>query len=430
MTATATVPATAPDAPAILPTVTMHAAVARDDLARALAIACKIAPRRARLPILGMVHVETVAPDAATGRPSGIRISATDLQTAYDQIIPAASGWSGAATIPAHDLAALVKSAPRGATVDLTARKLGAAYMVDVIAGGPAASFVGADPIEYPTGAHTMDGALFVGSIGAQNLRAAFGRVTYAAATDQYRDILRAVAITINGYDAELACADNYRLAITNASMIESDAPVRAAHADRLQITPSAVACDLVAGAIGARGTGRVAIWRHGPRDLVAFVLDNGVRIIARAATGPFPRYDQIIPADADADLVAVANAGALVAALKAAGPVARATGGSVIVTLSRDGIAIGAGTNGANGAATGASFAMTVPATVSGPDADDGMRIGFNAAYLADAVAQIAPDDTAIIRTAGPNTPARVTAGRAPYPGPLGVIMPIRLAR
>lgn len=426
MTAIATATATATVPEPILPDVTFHAAIDRDTLASALAVAVKSTNRKSRLPILGMVHLETVGPDAATGRPAGIRVSATDLETATDQVIPAASGWDGAAVIPAAELLAFVKAAPRGAIVDLTARNLAGRYMVDAYAGGPTATFVGLDPLEYPTGAHTMDGAAYVATVRAQDLRIAFGRTLYAAAGYGARPVLCAVSMTFNGYDAEVATADNYRLAVTNVGATMSDAPVAAAFADRLQILPYAKGADLVASAIGARGTGTVTISHDARKCVVAFAIDNGPRIIVRAADGRFPRYDQVIPADMPDDVVATVNVGALRAALRAALPVAKGSGGSVVIAFDTDGLGIGAGAGkGANGAATGASYDATVPATVTGPD---GMRAAFSCTYLVDALSPMADSDTAVIRTNSPLHPARIRDARDPFPGPLAVVMPIRM--
>jgi DNA polymerase-3 subunit beta len=89
----------------------MKATVNQPDLVKAVSAVLGVADKRQRgisaLPILSHVLLE------ANGD-GGIRVSATDLEVSYKGFCPARIETSGAITVPARELAALVKDMPKG----------------------------------------------------------------------------------------------------------------------------------------------------------------------------------------------------------------------------------------------------------------------------------------------------------------------------
>ena len=84
----------------------MKCSISQPDFAKAISAVLGVVDKRGTMPILSNVLLK------ANGD-GGIHVSATDLEVSYKGFCPASIEAPGAITVPAHQLASLVKDMPR-----------------------------------------------------------------------------------------------------------------------------------------------------------------------------------------------------------------------------------------------------------------------------------------------------------------------------
>lgn len=186
----------------------MKATVNQPDLVKAVSAVLGVADKRQRgmsaLPILSHVLLE------ANGD-GGIRVSATDLEVSYKGFCPARIETPGAITVPARELAALVKDMPKG---DLEIEAAGN-YRLMISQGEARYRLHGLDPEQFPPIKDAEAGTGFV-EIPSAILHEMIERVMFSIAKNDLQSHLSAVRWeNIEGQALRLISSDGHRLAVT-----------------------------------------------------------------------------------------------------------------------------------------------------------------------------------------------------------------------
>jgi len=185
----------------------MKATVNQPDLVKAVSAVLGVADKRQRgmsaLPILSHVLLE------ANGD-GGIRVSATDLEVSYQGFCPARIETPGAVTVPARELAALVKDMPKG---DLEIEATGN-HRLMIVQGEAEYRLYGLPPDQFPPIKDAEAGTGFV-EIPSAILHEMIERVMFSIAKDDQQNHLSCVRWeNIEGQALWLIATDGHRLTI------------------------------------------------------------------------------------------------------------------------------------------------------------------------------------------------------------------------
>jgi len=315
--------------------------------AAALGIVGRAAASRSSLPVLGNVLID------ADGEV--VRYTATDLEVALTVEAPAKVEQPGRVTLPAKTLTDLVNSLPgESLTMALTAKT----QTTTMTCGRVKSSIKGIAAEEFPT-IQRIDRSK-ASAIDAQALKAMLGAVTFAAAKDDTRPILRGVYLRIGDGRIKLAASDGFRVA---EIVRDCDGPTVAA------VLPLRAAEILRAIIDGAE-----EVLAQIEPERATFKAGD-VELVAQLVAGEFPRYEAIIPKSHTTRAAIATRDG--VKACKTVDVIARDASHTM-----RMEIGVTAVTLGAVAAETG-DGASEIDATVAGP----GLTVGVNATYMAAAL-------------------------------------------
>jgi DNA polymerase-3 subunit beta len=376
----------------------MRATFDRETLLAALTPAASAVAKRSHLPVLAGV--------LATPNNGRVTFTGTNLETAVSVTCDAETHGNGVAVvIPAAELLAFVKSAPKRAAVAIDSAE-GDNPAVTVSAGLASRTLRGIDADEFPTGVTAPTGTGETFTLRGQDLRAAIDATAFAVGDDT-RPILSGIAFRPVPAGLEMCAADNYRLSFQTiaAAGPETDtaetvipAACTAILARTIGKHPGAVEMT------GYRVPGRVS-W-----NAVRVTFGDAV-VTVRTIDGQFPNWRQIVPPVSAETFTARIDADTLTAAL--------ATFGRDVTTVRVSfGDAVRITSHGADNPAE-----TVIPADRVAFDGEE-MRIGFNRRYLADFRKLASGDAYVTVRGNSPLSPIVMTAGPATY-----VVMPMRIA-
>jgi DNA polymerase-3 subunit beta len=322
-------------------------------LVEALARACRAAPARPAVRVLGGVRLE-----AAAGR---LTLTANDLELAVTTSLDVRVVEDGVAVAPARTLLAIVQSLD-GEVAELAAE----GGMLEVRCGDSCfrLNLLAADDFPLPK---PLDGATRL-ELDAVLLVATVGRVLRVASTDLSRPVYTGVRITAAGNDLTLTATDGYRLATAKAQL---PAPV-----DELDVLVPARALSEVV-RLSADG-GHVTV--EVVPNLIRFAV-AGCEVVARTLDGRPQDHERILAAAFDHRL-GVPRASLLRAVDRASLLADR--GSAVELSFGGDHVRVRART------AELGEADERVPVAAGGPT----MRIGFNARYLRDGLDLVRGDE------------------------------------
>jgi DNA polymerase-3 subunit beta len=225
---------------------------------RALRLVGRAVPARPKLPVLQHVLLE--------GAPGRLTLTATDLDLAIVTGVDAAVGAPGPE----------LPSEPLRLALDPAGRR------VRATCGAFAASFAAADPGQFPT-PPSAEGAVAT-DVDAPRLRAAIGRVAFAAARDEQRPVLAAVLLDFGPEGLTLAAADGFRLARVR---------LPGASAEPRQLLVPARAVAELGRLLGDAGTARIVVPRENRG--VQFLV-GATTLSSRLVEGRFPDVERVVP--------------------------------------------------------------------------------------------------------------------------------------
>ena len=372
----------------------------KDALAKALQTTVRLAPSTSATTLPSLAHVLLEAD-------SMLRLHSTDLKTAITLAIPATVHKPGTMSLPAKLLTDFVGSLPAG-DVTLTALDH---HTAAIASARYTAKIRGLDPTEFPQPtAHTDQPAA---AIPAALLRAMINRTAFAASTDAARGPLQGVQITFTGTALQLVASDAYRLSLDTARI------AAAGTASFEALVPAKALTDL------ARclpdDDSPVAVSINANRSQILF--SNGdLRFLATLLSDPYVAYQRIIPKTWSTR--AYFDVAELLRAVRITGIFAKDSSRSMrlVVTPPDSPDATGTIHLSAEAQDIGDDTAA-IDATIEGP----ATQIGFNQAYLAEALASLTTTKAAIDLTV-PTAPALLR----PIDGPdyQHIIMPVTLQR
>jgi len=225
------------------------------------------------LPVLGNVLIR-----AAT-ESSAVEITSTNLDQYLTIKVPAKVEKSGAITLPAKRLAAIVSAAPTE-TIAFSGEDRNT---MGIKSGGSQFKIMGLSADEFPQIDCSGDAAL---EMPAEQLRGALGLTAFAASTDDTRYILNGVhfAATLQGV-SEWVGTDGRRMALhgdpVNGGGVTHGVIPSAAVAALKRILPQ---------------DGKVAISSEPGRIVFA---TNGSTLVTKLIEGNYPNYRQVLPGKA-----------------------------------------------------------------------------------------------------------------------------------
>lgn len=355
-----------------------------ENLREALDVASKASStKHPYLPVVQNVLLDA-SPDG------GLKVSGTDLRTRAWHTVSARVDVAGMVTLPPRALSDFLDACTDGEALTITVSDTHRAHLV---CGRAQIKLAGLDPEGFPT---CPDFALpaFDTTMAAPILAQVIGSTAFAAAPDESRPVLAGVNIVATGGRLTLAAVDGYRLAIRSTEIDEQ------------------AECSLIVLAGPLAVAGRALVKASSVRLVVdanasMLLLDSEAGCWAiQLIDGQFPDFERIIPRETTAR-VTVQRA-TLVSALRMIrGIVTTVTENNKTVsttiaklTISEGALAVRAGSTGDDQEAD-----VEMDAVLDG----EPMTIGFNGAYLRQAVEAI-EGDSVLLTLAGPDRAAVIT--------------------
>jgi DNA polymerase-3 subunit beta len=358
----------------------------RPALAAAIEMAAKVAPNASGAPILLCTKL------TLTGNELKIEAQDTDLQLTTS--VEVTGKGDGSVAVPARPFADVLKGCSAD-TVECSVVR----GRLRIASGGFAGDMLTQPEDEFPA-PRAVEGES--ASYAAADFAATLRRVAIAASSDDSRPILTGVQLAVHDKGIELAATDSYRLA---ADVLEGQSVPDG------MILPTK-ALGEVAAAIGSKKPEVVEV-RFGEHAVEATVGD--ARFVIRKIEGEFPKWQSLWP-ESTPTIVSVPRS-ALAAAVSRVRQFARGEEQTPVrLVFGPESVTVMGG-----GQALGDAH-EPIPCTVVG----DTLDIGFNAAFLLDALRSVEADDVELGMTDGLK-PA--TIGDSKHETYRHLLMPVKLA-
>jgi DNA polymerase-3 subunit beta len=372
----------------------MNLTIERTALLTALNHVQGVVERRNTIPILSNVQL-----DAASG---GLSLTATDLDIAVVEKIPAKVAKPGATTVPAHTLYDIVRKLPDGAEVELSYS--GADQRLMLRSGRSTFALSCLPKEDFPV---MVAGDLPHGfAVAAEELRRLVDKTRFAISTEETRYYLNGIylhAATSGGVAVLRAVAtDGHRLARVETPLPQGAAGMPGVIVPRKTVTELRKLVDTTSASV------QISL----SDTKIRFAFDD-VILVSKLIDGTFPDYERVIPANNEKTLEV--NAKAFEAAVDRVATISTEKSRAVKLSLDRDRLVL---------SATSPDQGSASEEIVAGYGAG-ALEIGFNARYLLDITQQI-EGDTATFKL---NDAASPTVVRdANDEGALYVLMPMRV--
>ncbi len=362
----------------------------QENLARGLQVVSRAVSSRSTLPVLSNVLLRT--------ENAGLKLTATNLEIGITYWVPGKIDTDGSVTIPARLMTEVVNQLPGGERVDLELE----GTTVRLRCGRHQANLRGIDAEEFPVIPAAGDRPTT--RISQRVLRRALSEVVFAAASDEARPILTGVLTRFAGDRLTLAAADNYRIAVKTALILD-------AVEETSIVVPARSYAELVR--LLTDSDEPVNIVLAPAKNQIMFHVE-GVDLVSRLIDGQFPNYQQVLPTSSSTR--AVVDREELLKAVRLSALIASSAAN--VVKLRIDGS--DAGTLNIAAAADVGDTQGDVEASIEG----DAVTVAFNARYLQEALQNI-PVEQLTMEFTGPLSPGVLKpVGEDDY---VHVIMPVR---
>lgn len=250
----------------------MKLTIERAELLRSLNHVQSVVERRNTIPILSNVLIEAHGTE--------LRLTATDMDIAIVEAVPASIGTEGSTTAPAHTLYDIVRKLPDGAQVELGKEE----DRLELRSGRSRFTLQTLPTEDFPM----MTGGELPHSFGldAQLLRGIVDRTRFAISTEETRYYLNGIYLHAAGDIMRAVATDGHRLA-----------KVEAAIPDGAQGMPGVIVPRKTVGELRklvdeADGAVEVAL----SDTKIRFAFDK-VELTSKLIDGTFPDYERVIPA-------------------------------------------------------------------------------------------------------------------------------------
>ncbi len=253
----------------------------RASLLKALAHVQSVVEKRNTIPILANVKIEA--------RDVRLTLTATDMEIAVVEEVPATSLTDGACTAPAATLYEIVRKLPEGAEVQL--EHAGGDAPLALRAGRYATSLVVLPTDDFPS--MTAGSLPYRFALNAQHLRGLIDRTRFAISTEETRYYLNGIflhATESEGVKVLRAVAtDGHRLARVEEPLPEGAGGMPGVIVPRKTVAELRKLLDEVSGDVDIALSDTRIQFRAGAVTLTSKLID-----------GTFPEYERVIPRDND----------------------------------------------------------------------------------------------------------------------------------
>lgn len=330
----------------------MNVKMKRAELVRELGVMDKIVSRKPTLPVLGGVLM--------SAEPTGVVLSATDLEVAVKSSCVGAIAERGSAVLPARRLLDIARSLS-GDEIQISTT--GSA--VTVTADGFRANLQTHNVDDFPR-VPDSDGAAQTSPLQRFVLSAMIKRIRYAITEDDKRFYMAGALLEVHADSLRLVATDAKRLAVVDAPRAESGAAAEAILLPRKSLDALTVMLD------DADDDAAVAMSLSG--NHIFFAIGDRL-LVSRTADGKFPQYQRIIPKPHDVRVVFARQA--MLDACRRASMVAETERRAVHVALTKDLASV------TSASAEVGDSAETVVVAYDGSNQDMTLNVGFVMDFL-----------------------------------------------
>ncbi len=365
----------------------MKLSVTRDSLHTGMGAVSATIPTKTTLPVLSNILLE-----AKDGK---LTLSGTDLDISVSVSIDAEIEVEGSVTVPAKKFAEIARELP-AAPVHIQADGV----EIRIESGKSRFKLFGLPTEEFPSFPEVDSGEAW--TMQATDLHELISKTSFAASTEESRPILNGVLWQLGEGKASMVATNGHRLARLTVPLEGGGAP----EAD-LIVPPKAL--QQVSRLFQKEG--EIAVSKS--RNHLAFRTDTRA-VFTRLIEGPYPNYQQVIPADNDKK--AIVSRDGLAAAIRRMAVVASDQTHRVRMSFSEGSL----------------SFRVQTPdlgeaeEEMSVDYEGETIEIGFNANYLLE-VLRYMPEEDVLVEFKAPERAAtfKPASGELDY---LCLVMPLRL--
>jgi DNA polymerase-3 subunit beta len=259
----------------------MEFTILKEDLVHELQTVTGVVEKRATLPILANLLLET--------GPSGLEVGASDLEVTIRGTARADVKQSGGVTLPAGKLYEIARSLPdaevKFKSTDRAQVAITCGRVRYKIAGQPRDEFPKLPEVDTSKGM----------KLPAVVLREMVERVSFAITTEDPRYSLRGALVQFQGGELTLVATDGYRLAFARRKVEAGKAP------DLRLVVPRKALSEVAKLAAGAEDGATVVFGKGG--DHIYFVVGGHV-LTTTVPEGQFPKYEEVMPKACDTAVI------------------------------------------------------------------------------------------------------------------------------
>ena len=253
----------------------------RASLLKALAHVQSVVEKRNTIPILANVKIEA--------RDVRLTLTATDMEIAVVEEVPATSLTNGACTAPAATLYEIVRKLPEGAEIQL--EHAGGDAQLRLRAGRYATSLVVLPTDDFPS--MTAGSLPYHFALNAQHLRGLIDRTRFAISTEETRYYLNGIYLHATESDGakvlRAVATDGHRLARVEEPLPEGAGGMPGVIVPRKTVLELRKLLEETTGDVEVALSDTRIQFRAGPVTLTSKLID-----------GTFPEYERVIPRDND----------------------------------------------------------------------------------------------------------------------------------
>jgi DNA polymerase-3 subunit beta len=377
----------------------MKITIERAALLKALGHIQSVVERRNTIPILSNVLLEATATKGGAGK---LSLTATDMDVAFVETVPAEIAKAGSTTVQAHTLYEIVRKLPEGSQVGIEwSSEKG---QVALRAGRSSFSLAALPSDDFPKMAAGELPHAF--EILAEDLKTLIDKTRFAISTEETRYYLNGIYIHATksaGVDVLRAVAtDGHRLARLEMPLPDGAAKIPGVILPRKTVMEVRKLIDETAGAVQVSLSDTRVRFAFGDAVLVSKLID-----------GAFPDYERVIPSGNDKTMEV--DRKLFAAAVDRVATISTEKSRAVKLAATKGLLSLTANSPDAGTASEEIEVAYQGPA----------IEIGFNARYLLDIAEQI-EGENATFKMADAASPTIVAD--AADPSALYVLMPMRV--
>jgi DNA polymerase-3 subunit beta len=388
----------------------MQFEVKRDALKSELDLVKGALDKKATIPALGHVHIETSDKAAASGR---VRITCSDLDNTIRTEIEAKIIRPGSACVLGQKLVDAVERLPAGTNVVFST---GENQRTEMKCERTHFVIAGIGPDSFPEVGVVTPNAPSV-LIGAERLLILTDRTSYAASKESARYALQGALFTSTRSFDRMVSTDTHRLAVVTANGLQ-----RAGLSDLNALIPGKALKELPRLLKSFKGDVRVTV------DESHIRFDIGQRsLISRQLTGEFPNWEMVVPKGLKRS--AAVLSGALTQALRRVGTMAQDRDHAVTLSFAEGGLTLSAQLaegGSASDVITSPEFEYSPPSSGDG-EAPAPTEVRLNLDYLLDALSPLGSTEVVKLEFEDNSSPVVIRPIGEEKTSTKAIIMPLR---